>query len=139
MSKKATKAAFSLKSLLTPANFSMPVTLNHPAAGEVEIEFTVKSMGKKAWAALRDKHIAEAAKRGETEVDAEDADVQLVEIVAKSAEASVDLILEFVTGWSLEDEMTREALIQLDDICGGTFIKILQTYGDAVFLGKVGN
>ena len=138
MSKKM-KPVFSLKSLLTPASFAMPVTLNHPAAGEVKIDFTVKSMGKKAWAELRDKHIAEAAKRGETEVDAEDADVQLAEIVAQSAEASVDLILEFVTGWSLDDEMTRDALIQLDDICGGTFIKILQTYGDTVFLGKVGN
>lgn len=129
-----TKPVFSLKLLAEAAKVKMPVELNHPSVGAFSITFDVKTMPKSAWAALRDKHAAEENK------DVNDGDeLKFVEFIAEHTERAVALIMEFAEGWSLEEAMTKEALCELDDVCGNAFVEILRSYSDSVFLGKLGN
>lgn len=131
--KQTTKPVFSLQSLIANPEFTMPVELEHPAAGKIKVEMTVKALRKSEWAALRDEHIKGA---GDADTDAE---FSFVRMISESTDSAAELVMKFAVGWNLEDDLTAGNLIYLDDLCGGALVAILGAYDAAVFQGRLGN
>lgn len=59
--------------------------------------------------------------------------------VRKHLAADADLIMQFATGWDLEDDFTAASLVDLEDECGGFLGAALNAYDRAIYHGRVGN
>jgi len=74
-------------------------------------------------------------------------DTALDDILSRGHEANVreglgrdaNLILQFATGWDLEDTFDGENLQLLEDEYGGSMIAILLAYETAIYQGRLGN
>src|SRR5690606_35898985 len=134
-----------LKSLGAIApTFDMPVDIPNRGGDPIAITVTCKALGKLAWARIRDAANASADERSEARIEAaskegERARIRVAEIVEEGLQADSALVLEFATGWDLEDELTAENLARLEDQCGGALRAIVEAYELAVYQSRLGN
>ncbi|HVR48680.1 MAG TPA: phage tail assembly chaperone [Pseudorhodoferax sp.] len=127
----------SIKSLggIAP-EFDMPVTVPRLDGTSVELKMRAKGMRKSEWLALRDKHIENV--RGNDKPLA-DAEFSFTRMIGDSMENAVDLLLQGVVGWHLDDEFTKANLLSLEDVLPGSVQAILGSYDAALFHGRLGN
>lgn len=59
--------------------------------------------------------------------------------IRRGLESDAAMILQFATGWELEDPFTKANLQALEDEFGGALRTILDDYDMAIFQGRLGN
>lgn len=59
--------------------------------------------------------------------------------IRRGLESDAAMILQFATGWELEDPFTKANLQALEDEFGGSLRAILDDYDLAIFQGRLGN
>jgi len=137
--------AVTLKSLGSIApTFDMPVEVPVRGSEPATINLTCKALGKLAWARIRDAANASADERSEARIEAaskegERARIKVAEIVEEGLQADSATVLEFATGWDLEDPLNAENLQRLEDQCGGALRAIVEAYEMAIYQSRLGN
>lgn len=137
MTKEKTKStpAASLK-LLGGAIPEFKVCAKVPRAdGTVaEINVTAEGMRKSAWAKLRDEHMAAARDKAKDE-----GEFTFARMVNAGARDAAELISKVAKSWDLEDELTVDNLVELEDVLPGALTAILSDIDAGLFQGRVGN
>ncbi|WP_291586940.1 phage tail assembly chaperone [Comamonas sp. UBA7528] len=60
-------------------------------------------------------------------------------LVSNGVNEAAGLILKAVTAWDMEDAMTVENIVELEDILPGTISATLNKIDGALFQGRLGN
>ncbi len=60
-------------------------------------------------------------------------------LVSNGVNEAASLILKAVTAWDMEDAMTVENIVELEDILPGTISATLNKIDGALFQGRLGN
>lgn len=129
----------SLKSLAGAApEFLLPVKIKRLDGEDVTINFTAKALRKKEWAALRDSFAAPIEAQTPEE-DAPAPKFTYTAAVAGDMDKGAGLVLQFASGWDLEDAFNAAALVEMEDQFGGSIATVLQAYDLAIFHGRLGN
>lgn len=137
MTKEKTKSipAASLK-LLAEAlpSITVPVSVERPDGSKVEVNVTITAVRKSTWAEMRDGHIAELRKN-----QTEDGEFSFSKMVNDGAKEAAELVMKVATAWDLEDELTTDNLVALEDILPGSIATLLSNIDSALFKGRLGN
>lgn len=137
MTKEKTKSipAASLK-LLADAlpSITVPATIERADGSNVVISLTINAVRKSSWAQLRDGHMAELRKN-----QAEDGEFSFVKLVNEGAMEAAELVMKVASSWDLEDELTAENLVVMEDILPGSIAVLLGNIDSALLKGRLGN
>ena len=128
--------AFSLKTLGGAAPvFDLPVSIGRRDGDDVCITLKVKGLRKSAWATHRDEHLAALRIEGK----AVDAEFSFAVQVGTGLKEHADLIAKAVVGWDLQDPLTADNIVELEDLVPGSIQAILAKIDIALFQGRLGN
>lgn len=137
MSKEKNKSipASSLK-LLAQAlpSITIPVSVERPDGSKVEVSVTINAVRKSTWAEIRDGHIADLRKN-----PTEEGEFSFAKMVNDGAKEAAELAMKVAIAWDLEDELTAENLVALEDILPGSIATLLNNIDSALFKGRLGN
>lgn len=128
--------AFSLKTLggASPT-FDLPVSIARRDGDDVCITLKVKGLRKSAWAVHRDEYLAAVRAEGK----AVDAEFSFATQVGVGVKELADLIVKAAAGWDLEDALTAENIVELEDLLPGAIQAMLTKIDIALFQGRLGN
>lgn len=128
--------AFSLKTLggASPT-FDLPVSIGRRDGDDVCINLKVKGLRKSAWAAHRDEYLAAVRPEGKPA----DVEFSFATQVGVGVKELADLIVKAAAGWDLEDALTAENIVELEDLLPGAIQAILTKIDIALFQGRLGN
>lgn len=128
--------AFSLKTLGGAAPvFDLPVSIARRDGDDLSITLKVKGLRKSAWATHRDEHLAALRAEGK----AVDAEFSFAVQVGSGVKEHADLIVKAAAGWDLEDALTADNIVELEDLVPGSIQAILTKIDIALFQGRLGN
>jgi hypothetical protein len=71
--------------------------------------------------------------------DTEDVRFSLREALERTRDSNADYILQIVEGWGLDEEFSRESVVQLCDELPGVAVEIIERYRLACTEGRLGN
>lgn len=124
-----------------PEHFNLPVTINLLEGGTATINLKAKTRSRTEFSALQDE-VAEAA-RGRVEAAKADTEGDKTpkwsDLVGRSIDADAGFIVKLADGWDLDDDFTKENVMQLIDTFGGAAQKIVDGYQAAIVEGRLGN
>ena len=124
--------ATSIKSLGGVApEFDLAVHLPRLGIPAVELQLRARGMKKSEWAKLRDEHLQEERNGAKART--------FVAYTKESASGAADLIVKALAGWQLEEALSVESLLALDDVIPGSLGVILEAIDLALFQGRLGN
>lgn len=128
--------AFSLKTLggASPT-FDLPVSIARRDGDGLSITLKVKGLRKSAWAVHRDEYLAAVRAEGK----AVDAEFSFATQVGVGVKELADLIVKAAASWDLEDALTAENIVELEDLLPGAIQAMLTKIDIALFQGRLGN
>lgn len=137
--------------------FDLPVDVTKLDGGQAKLVLVCKAMRKTEWAQTRDTLHAKALEALRAPVVDEPAaddgvvvdavGAALANLLKQGQDAKVregltrdaEAVLEFATGWDLEDDFNAVSLMALEDEFGGSLSRILTAYDLAIYQGRLGN
>ena len=119
-----------------PKNFKRTVKVQLLDGTEGSIECSYKYRTRTEFGAFIDSIMEAAGVKPKAD---EDAKFSLKELMEKTKDSNADYILQVVDGWNLDEEFTRENVLQLCDELPGAASAIMETYRLATTEGRLGN
>ena len=140
MAKEKSVPVLSLKMMAGKLpTFNLPVKVKNLDGEEFTINFAAKAQKKTEWAKARDEYRALMTGEEAEDKKAEKAEFSFASMVGDGMKQAAELALKCLSGWQLEDEFNSDALVALEDQCGGSLAAALQAYDSALFAGRLGN
>ncbi|QIL73284.1 hypothetical protein G7048_24810 [Diaphorobacter sp. HDW4B] len=140
MAKEKSVSVLSLKLMAGKLpTFNLPVKVKNLDGEEFTINFTAKAQKKSEWAKVRDEYRTAVTGEETEDKKTEKAEFSFAALVGDGMKQAAELAVKCLNGWQLEDEFNVDALIALEDQCGGSLAAALQAYDAALFSGRVGN
>lgn len=112
------------------------VQMHDGVVGQIKVEYFYRT--RREFGEFIDEILADAGVKPASDSD-EDVKFSLREAMDKSIEANADYIMKAVSGWDLDVDYTRDAVIQLCDESPGAAFGIINSYREACIEGKLGN
>lgn len=126
-----------------PATFIKTVEIPLLDGTAADVTFTFRTRSRTEYAALIDEHNTKVQAIGETAAAAdareEDGGFKLERFVGLNIEADADLILKLAEGWDLDDNFSKEAIVQFLDEYGGAGPRVTAACRAALNEGRLGN
>ena len=115
---------------------TLKVPLPEGAEGSIELSFVYRTRSE--FGAFVDELLAAAKVKPASAAD-EDVAFSLQQSLELTRDTNADYILKIVDGWNLDEEFTRDAVVQLCDELPGVALAIINDYRAAVTEGRLGN
>lgn len=138
--------AVSIKSLGGAApEFDMPVQIARRDGTVVTLNWKLLGLRKSKWAELRDDYLNAVRVKDKTVSESSDGEQPAAEefsfakFVSSGTREAAELICKVAKGWDLEEAMTAENIVELEDILPSTISTTLSKIDAALFQGRLGN
>lgn len=118
-----------------PTSFKKPVTFPMLDGTTGVIEITYRYRTRKEFGLFIDKMMTAAGKVKQPDPEK----FSMAELMAKTAGANADYILQVITGWDLDAELTDKNVQQLADELPAAATAIMDAYRVAITEGRLGN
>jgi hypothetical protein len=128
-----------------PKDFKRTITLHTVDDKALDLEVTYQYRTKKEFAELADEGIKRAkadfeASRGDDNSSIESmSDSFWSELYEKSGKNSAEHVLKIAKGWDIEDDLSKENLMRLENEFPGSLKAISSTYANAVAEERIKN
>ncbi len=128
--------AMSIKSLggIAP-EFDLTVNVPRVDGSTVELKLRARGMKKSEWAALRDEQLQAMRDKDQPDDDA----FSFAALVNERSQDAAGLIAQALCGWQLEDALTVDNLLAVEDALPGALRVMLESIDTALFHGRLGN
>jgi hypothetical protein len=121
-----------------PKNFRKTIKVPLPEGGEGSIEVSYVYRTRSEFGAFIDQMFNDAGVKPASTSD-DDVKFSLQTVLDKARDTNADYIMKIIDDWNLDEEFSRDAVVQLCDELPGAAMAIIEQYRGAVTEGRLGN
>ena len=121
-----------------PKHFTRKITVPLPEGGDGSVEIRYLYRTRTEFGAFVDELLSAANVKPASQAE-EDVAFSLKAALEATRDTNADYILKIADGWNLDEEFSRESVVQLCDELPGAAMAIINTYRQAVAEGRLGN